>query len=439
MVDFSVLMDKFYHTPAEEIEELEELLPRAAGKIAYGVDNPSLLSKVAKDVSVQTTAKEQIESSRELSKHLKAIDVVAYRPHILDFLESSALKSYIPHRIFNFFDENDYHDRFLRICGEDISKGSVEDLKTLVKSGYEHVVWTNICDKAINNFRYSERLRCNPLKPTIILEKPDYPSEFFTVLSYLEQVLKDQNRKIFTPLPEENKERKFPEKCLEEVMRLGKLEKVGFASINRRSLRQVSVNLLNSLGPNIAYEIEANYLDREIETYLENLNEIKEHLVGIGARRNLEVFRGHVDRALDCTMNIPSSRDMFGIISNLEGRLRDVKRMKMPFRNQLPQNLQEYRSIFFRRSKNYLAASIDLEAMCHASREFPFITRQYEFEPSFSESESNIFEMPTKNTIRELAKKFRLSSSTLKNQHLKTAKICRRSFSKEIYNLPEIT
>lgn len=415
----SSLLVELNEVPEDDVKYMEKILPKVAGRFYYG-DSSTLLGKIAKELQVKPSVDEQILASHELMDHLNALNIVSYRPEVLRILKHTLMKKFIPHRILNYFDPNDYHDRFLFLCGKNLLEGDWKYVGNLVKLGYEHIVWTNICDRAIDNLIHFRKMEGRALKPVIKIEKPDYPLEFFSALNYLEQCCSDVEKGV----------RLENDLVLEDMIKIGKLEKVGFASINKRSLYQYSLSFLDKLDAELASLIELNYLDREIDNYIDGLNDLREFLRGFVVYERLKELKRDVEIFLEEMEDVWErqryGKYVYGRLSDIEERVSEFKKSKIPSKREFPKELQEYWSILARRSKKYLGASIVVETICHVAHEFPYYVSEYEFEDI--PSPYGISEFPSKDTITILAKKFNLSPSSLKSHHLKTSKICRRNF-----------
>jgi hypothetical protein len=375
------------------IEEIDE---PTLNLIAYRPDNIKMLVKQEKEI--KDSIKQQTEKALEAGFSIKE----AYSRSFRDLLFPG------------YFNISDYHDGFALKIFHAIKEKDVEELKNLLEKGFDHIVWTNICEDGLRKIVQFSPIFSNPNKFKKIHVNP-YPYEFFRALTTLDAnlpFLREGNKNIYKEI-------------IDEVITAGRYYRIGNHPFNGQKLRNKCKEFLTLFPSRTSKLIENYYLDRQITAYSGGLSSLESLIQSSIFKNDLEVLKEYIKDALP---NLPTTDHTkalsiwFSLKKHFPPNYPYVPRSK----NELKPPYSLYWSLLRRRSLDYIAATILLECLCHIQHDFPAEKWiEFAYLNAQQAKDYRILEVPTKLGYKELAKKFGLSPKKLRKYHASTMFVCR--------------
>lgn len=294
--DYEMFYRKSYRE--KEIKSLEEIFLSLTQDLFSNIKSHPL-ARVLNDIKFERQI--PLINDQESSYRLKvsecksavkiinqpSLNLIGYRPEIIKRLKDTKeviekelkntkkiveeftkfkRKWYLPSYVFikgfdSYFSLNNYHDILAyQICvplSEMINQMRTfvysdetyeKSVKAWIDRGFEHIMWSNICQRAIERIR---KITMNRKLDTLIL--PSYPDEFFHALLTLD---------IEMPLI---KDMEFPkyvdalEETLTNFLRVGGFSRFGLSSFNEQKVKEKCRQYLTLLPPRISRLIEDYY------------------------------------------------------------------------------------------------------------------------------------------------------------------------------------
>lgn len=456
-MDIRILREYLERTPRDKLKNLEEALLRITKyPLSSGINNR--LSRTVRRIfkrEYQSYMDEfyskrkpisSIEEIRRNRKALKSIDeasinLITYRPaNIVMLLEeeekfstmlakeieklkkSGEMSGKRVKEIFSkrkvsipgcYFKRFDYHDSLsLKICHA-VEERNIEEIEHLLEMGFEHVVWSNICEASLNRIIDASVFFPEFKKLKKIVVEP-YPEEFFAFLVTL-----DTNLQLLKEVPYAT------EQILNDLVIVGGYRRIGNHLFNEQKLRNKCREYLLRFPFHLRRLIEDYYLDRQIEVYNKNLKFVTTLVQSYVLKERLKKLEEDIESVVS---NLPTHdpKEFWSIWYELREDFENVRPSTVMRKGELEKPYSTFWSLAKRRSLDYTAATILLECLCQIQHDFP-AERWIKFKYLNQEQAKNyrFLEIPTEESYKYLAKIFELSARKLRNYHEGTMFVCR--------------
>jgi|YelNatPaOPRAMG01_1025707.scaffolds.fasta_scaffold49886_2 hypothetical protein len=448
-MDLKILEEYSKQSSPEKIKNLEDVLLRISKEIPLATKTNTRLGKTIKRIFKRETQSyldelyrkvslvEELERNKKLIKSMDqaSINLIAYRPENIKMLlqyhkelltklkreveerrrsvstsEAYRRAIYDTFRRFGggcYFKLSEYHDSFVyKICNA-LAEENLAELEKLLEKGFEHIVWTNICESALQKIAQFAN-------PKITLES--YPDQFFNTLITIETNL---------PLIKVRNVKELYHQTLVDVFTVGGYGRVGRHSFNWQKLENRCKEYLSLLPSRTAKLIENYYLATELSYYGFGLSRIRALTESSMLRANLEELKKDVENAIK---SLPTSdyRTAYSLWAGLKDQVSKISPSFPLSKQGLEHPYSLYWSLYKRKSLNYTAATILLECLCRIQHDFP-VEKWISFEHLDAEQAKlcSISEIPTKEEYKKIARRFGLSPRILREYHTGTMFVCR--------------